>query len=375
MKIPKKAIPSLSSLENIRGGELLSFQQTNDNKVINCATGIPHFQIPLSLKKILAKQFFHNPIEYTSCFGLLELRKLIIEKYKITSNFKDIDCVITSGASCSVYLSLAACVNKGENVLLFEPYFSQYLEAAKILGLNIIFLDTFPNFHPKLDYIINYCLKYKVKAVVINSPNNPTGVVFNFFELKNLIHKLEFIGIFCIIDIIYENFIYTNEQIQYEMLENVVLCSGISKTYNLTGVRIGYAMSSNLKLIQTIAFLQSNIYVSPSSISQYMAIQVLKTQNYLQQPYYINFCYIKENLDKCYFLSNVQGGFFAFIKVPECLNLNASDFCEKLRNKLLLLPGKFFSRRDDYFRMSICISHFNIQKAVKILNKVLHESY
>lgn len=307
---------------------------------------------------------------YQDSQGIKPLRNAILKQFNLRKEL-DFDVSITCGATAGLYLSLMTCFNPGDEILITDPYFVQYIELAKIHNLNIKLINIYPDFILTFDKIKS-SITSKTKGIIINSPNNPTGCVINKNEQKSIIEYLDKKNIYVIFDNIYRDYLYydeTTNEIPVVYSKNVVYINGFSKSHRVTGWRIGYVIAQK-EIIHYLSELQAQLYQGVTSVAQY---GILESLNEDLKPminiYKKRLEYIKSNLDKNYIQSNTQGGFFVFIEVPKILNMSSLEYCKILKaNGLIVVPGLVFSKQDTHFRISICKDILEIKKGVKILN-------
>jgi len=202
---------------------------------------------------------------YTSSLGIMELREKIAKKYdnRITK-----DNVMVTVAKFGIFLSLLSFLKRSGEVIVLDPYYPSYPNMVTMLGMKARIIKTNPDFSINFESILNAINKNTV-AIIINSPNNPTGKVYSGYDLKNIAQIADENGIYVISDEIYENYVYENEfhsMLEFMDLKKLFIINSFSKSYSMAGWRIGFIITheSNIKKLDT---LQQNTITCASSIS------------------------------------------------------------------------------------------------------------
>ena len=338
-------------------------------KPINLSVGQPDFDVPNNIIEAMYVAAKEGKNKYPPTQGVNKLRRKILEKKKIKNS--DIDVVITPGTTAAIFIALTTCFNEQDEILIADPYYVQYLEMLKILNIIPRIVDTYPDFKFNLEKIKKY-ITPKTKGIIINSPNNPTGVLLKNNELEEILQYAKTNNLVVIYDEIYKDFNFSKENLDLtDIYNNVIVINGFSKTYAMTGWRLGYAIANKV-LVERMTRIQAQIYTSASSIIQYGAIEALDTDmtSFIDR-YKERHKYVKNNLSKYYNISNSEGGFYFFVEVPKELNMNATEFCKyAITKNLVLIPGKVFSQYDTHFRFSICQDIEELKKAIDILKLI-----
>lgn len=343
--------------------------------IIDLSVGQPDFPPPVEAVEGLYFAALNGKNGYQDSQGIIELRTVLLNVHGISDN-SSLDISITAGATAALFLALMTCFDEGDEILLCDPYFVQYLELIKIHNLTPVFMDTYPDFNMNLSVIEKYVTN-NTKGVILNYPNNPTGKIVDDKEIEIIANYLQERGIYLIFDNIYSDFDYSSDyrtnkkKCNWIFSNNVIYISGFSKSLRITGWRIGYVIADK-EIIHYITELQAQLYQGVSSVVQYGVLNAIKCDlSDIREDYKLRINYISEHLDESFVCSICEGGIFFFIGVPECIKMSATDFCkELLYNGVLVVPGRIFSKRDTHFRMSICKSLDDIVRAVDIINKV-----
>lgn len=360
--------------------------------VINLTAGESDLPVPSWILDNLEKYLKTNGTNtYKPTAGIVELRKEIAEKYKKYNNvdYTHKNIIISIGAKQAIYLALASICNEGDEVILISPYWVSYLEQIKLVGAKPVILNTSikDGFIPdikKLESLITP----KTKAIIVNSPSNPTGAVYP----KELLSKIVEIAVnkrfYIISDEIYENYVYDGEFVSIASLspdakEITITINGFSKSHSITGWRIGYACASE-DIINAMDSIQSHISSGTSSIVQYAMLGFLshyeEDVKKIHQEFIKRRNYIKEELSNINKIKVFvpQGAFYYFIDVSKCYNdkiKNSITFCSELLDKKLLsvVPGIAFGD-DNFIRISFAASMESIKEGIRRLKEFIQET-
>lgn len=341
----------------------------NRGEFYNFSIGQPHFKTPEKLKKALAQAAQDDYNSYTSTSGLPELREKIALKLKKENNIQSgaDNIIVTNGVSGGLFLAFSSLLNPGDEVILPDPYFVLYKQLLDFLGVKTVFWDTYPDFHldsQKLKKLITP----KTKAVIINSPNNPTGMVYSRKELEEVAKISEDRGLYVISDEIYEKFDYEDKFFSIgSVYEKTITLNGFSKSHLVTGWRVGYVQAPG-DIIEAMNKLQQYTFVCASSVAQQALNLEWETDlsEYIES-YKQNRDFIVSELDPAYNFYSSEGSYYFFIKNPK----EKKDFISELiKNKVLVIPGEVFSQKEGYFRLSFAVEKKTLKKGVEILNKL-----
>ena len=236
------------------------FEVTNPN-AINLGIGEPDFNVPQNIKDAMKKSIDENETHYTPNKGYIELREEIVKKFKNDNgiNTHPDNVIVTVGASEGLYMCTQAFIDSGDEVILPNPSFLSYEACIKMAGGNIVPVDCKMenDFKLKAEDVIEK-ITPKTKAIILNSPSNPTGAVMDKQDIK-AIAELSIDNDFLIIsDEIYEKIIYDKKHYSpAKYSDNVITLNGFSKTYAMTGLRIGY-LTADEKYIEELFKIHQN---------------------------------------------------------------------------------------------------------------------
>jgi len=342
----------------------------SQNEYINLSIGQPHFSTPQKLKKAAKTAIDNNYNGYLSTLGDKKLRRKIaiklLKENKIKAKPENI--IITAGTSGAIFLSLSSIINPGDEIILPDPYFVLYKQIINFLGGKTIFLDTYPDFQinpEKLKKIITN----KTKAIILNTPNNPTGAVYDKQTLKKVANIAKQKNVLIIADEIYEKFDYNQKFFSIgSVYKNTLTLNGFSKSHAIPGWRVGYAHGPS-KIIEAMNKLQQYTFVCAPSFAQIALAEEIEaepTKEY--KKYKIKRDYVYNNLKNKYELNIPEGAFYAFIKIPKG---RKNFIAEMISKKLLVVPGSAFSRQSNYFRLCFAVDDQTLKKGIEILQSLI----
>jgi len=260
-------------------------QMASEGKdVISFGAGEPDFDTPENIKDAAHKAIKNGRTKYTPSSGMPELRKAVVDRiitdYGVTYTPGQI--VIASGAKHNIYVTLRTLINSGDEVILPAPYWVTYAELIRMVdGVPVIIPASESNDFKITKKQLEAAVSDRTKLFILNNPSNPTGMLYSEDELRGLAEVCELHDLYIMSDEIYYNLVYDGRKFTSvaELGENIrertVIVNGVSKTYAMTGWRIGYS-ASNLKLAEIMGNYLSHSTSSPSTISQLAATEALK---------------------------------------------------------------------------------------------------
>lgn len=342
--------------------------------VVNLSIGQPDLPVPQNTKEAMVRAVMADKNSYTPSAGLKNLQDKILRKY---SGLKCAEsAIVTSGVSGGIFLSYACLLEEGDEIIILSPYFVMYPDLASFMNVKPVIVESHQDFSPDLAKIKRAITK-KTKAIIINSPNNPTGYVWSKNELKELALIAKTNNLWIISDEVYEIFDYENKfETMAKYYDKTIILNGYSKSLALTGLRIGYAVGPR-EIIADMIKLQQYTFVCAPSIAQYgveETIDSLKIVDMIKR-FKKRRDFIYQELKDSFRISRPNGAFYYFIPLPK--GLKAENFAEKcLQKKLLVVPGIAFTKnkgRQQYFRISYAVDEKILKKGMKIIKQVLKE--
>lgn len=251
--------------------------------VIGFGTGEPDFDTPRYIKDAAIRAIETGKTKYTPAGGIPELKKAIVQKFERENRlvYKASEVTVNCGGKHSFYNLMQVLLNDGDEVIVPSPYWVSYPPMIMLAGGNPVILDAREENKFKVTpENLARAITPKTKAVIINSPSNPTGASFTEEELKALGDVLAGRDILILSDDIYESILYDNRRflnlanISEDLKKKTVVLNGVSKAYSMTGWRIGY-MAADEEIIKKVEIIQSQSTSNPTSISQWAAVEAL----------------------------------------------------------------------------------------------------
>lgn len=354
--------------------------------VINFAAGEPDFDTPDEIKDGAIEAIRAGFTKYTPTAGTLELRQLICEKFKTNSlTYEPNQIVVSSGAKHSIFNAMVSLIDKGDEVLIPLPFWVSYPEMVRVCEGTPRFIKTSNENNFKLSTKeLEKHIGPKTKLLVLNSPANPTGSVYRKEELEEIAALCVSKKIFVLSDEIYEYLIYDGLQhvsigsLGKEIYNLTVTVNGFSKSFSMTGWRIGY-LGAPLDVVEAVSKLQDHSTSNASSISQKAAIAALRmTGGFTKQmadEFQRRRDYIVNRLKRVKKLGFVmpEGAFYVFCDISKT-KLSSAVFANRLLGEALvaLIPGDGFGR-DDYVRISFATGQEQIEAGMDRIEQWLSQ--
>ncbi len=363
----------------------------NGVDIINLTVGEPDFNTPNYILKGAEEGIKKGFTKYTATSGIEELKNQIIEKFNnyngITYNLDNI--LVSTGAKQCLFNAILSLVNENDEVIIPAPYWVSYTEMVKIAGGKSIIVNTSREngFKVTVEELVNN-LTNETKLLILNNPNNPTGSVYTKEELERIANWAIGNNIFIISDEIYERLTYQHKHVSLaslndEIKEKTITISGYSKTYAMTGWRLGYC-AANRELIKLMTSIQSHSTACANSIAQYAGYIALREEN--NNPdidHMIQQFSKRRELAMDFLMKNSKlkfnkpnGAFYIFIdistlkkKMYKGIELKSSfDISRILLDefRLAVVPGLAFGN-DDYIRISYATDENSIIEGLKRL--------
>jgi aspartate aminotransferase/aminotransferase len=336
---------------------------------INLSIGQPDFDVPEPVKKAAKDAIDAGRNTYTLTQGIPELRQQLLQMVEAKFPGSNRDLIVTSGTSGALVLALCCVVDPGDEVIIFDPYFVMYPHLVSLAGGKSVFIDTYPDFEIDIAKVEKAITK-KTKVILFNNPANPTGKTYSHDTVKALAALASKHGVLLISDEIYSAFHYDGRlQTPADYNHNVLVLDGFSKSYGMTGWRMGYAHGP-AKLIQEMIKLQQFTFVCAPSMVQYAGITALnQNMSGFMREYKLKRDFLLNGIKDYYDIPSAGGAFYLFPKAP---GGNSSAFVEKaIQNDLLIIPGKTFSSIDSNFRVSFAAKQQTLERGIEVLQKLV----
>jgi len=338
---------------------------------INFSIGQPDFDVPDSVKAAAIKAIESGCNKYSVTAGDETLRGKIAGRLKSEFGWENPSVLVTSGVSGGLLLGFMALINPGDEVVMPDPYFVIYKHVVRMLGGKCVFVDSYPDFRLPTERIAE-AVTDKTKLIILNSPANPTGVVYSQDELKAAAKIAANKDILVLSDEIYDKFCYDGRCVSIaDYYDKTLLLRGFSKSYAMTGWRLGYAAGNEAvkEIIEQMTKIQQYTFVCAPTPLQVAAIEAMDCNvGSLVDAYKIKRDLVYEGLKDKFEVDRPGGAFYIFAKAP---GESATQFVEKaIRNNVLIIPGAVFSEKDTHFRISYATGNEKIAKGVEILRSL-----
>ncbi|HIJ74850.1 MAG TPA: pyridoxal phosphate-dependent aminotransferase [Candidatus Hydrogenedentes bacterium] len=338
---------------------------------INLSIGQPDFDVDDAIKEEAVARIRAGFNKYTQTWGIEELREEASAYYERRFGTPLENVMITSGVSGGLFLALMATVDPGDEVIFGDPYFVMYKHLTNLLGGVCRPVDTYPDFKLRAE-AVEAAVTDKTKALIVNSPSNPTGVTLEKAELQALADVARKHNLLVISDEIYERFHYDHAPATLAgMYDNVLVLNGFSKMAAMTGWRVGYAAGPEA-IIQQMNTLQQYTFVCAPSFAQHAAVVALHTDPGDKiDAYRRKRDLIYAALSAKFNVVEPGGAFYIF---PEAPGGDGEAFVAKaIENNVLIIPGSVFSEKNTHFRISFAASEGTIAQGAETLNRLADE--
>lgn len=354
--------------------------------VIDFTLGDPDVPTPKAICDAAYDAAIIGKTHYAPNAGLPALRDAIAKQVSIESgkNYEGKNVAVTIGATEAVYMSFMACINPGDEVIILAPYWVQYENIVKLLGGKPVVIDTFKEgFEPDLNAIFK-AINDRTKAIVVNSPNNPSGYIYKDAFLKELAEMASANNILIFDDEAYRSLVYDGEFpsiAKYCRKEDIVIINSFSKQFAMTGWRVGYVVADE-SFVNAVVKFQQNIAVCVATPNQYAAIEAItNTEKYaggIKDVFQKRRDVLIRELSKIKELSfEVPAGtFYAFIDISKT-GMNSKFFCFDLLEKqhVAVIPGVAFGEAfDNYIRLAFTLDDDKIVEGINRIHEFIIQS-
>lgn len=396
MNLSKKAgniSPSITLSITAKANEL----KAQGVDVVSFGAGEPDFNTPQNIINAAIKAMQDGKTKYTPAGGILELKKTICKKFKEDNglDYTTDQITISTGAKQCLANVFMAILNPGDEILIPIPYWVSYPELVKLADGVPVFVETLKENNYKYTIEdLEKAVSDKTKAILINSPNNPTGTIYNREELIEIAEFAKKHDLLIISDEIYEKLIYDGEKhisiasLSEDAFERTVVINGVSKTYAMTGWRLGY-MAASKEITKLMTSIQSHMTSNVNTISQYAAIEALngpiEDLNTMVKEFERRRNFMVDRLGKIDGVSIIKpsGAFYIMVNISSYFNTtfkgeeikNSLDFSRVLldEEKVAVIPGAGFGL-DEYIRLSYATSmdiiETGIDRIAMFINKI-----
>lgn len=355
--------------------------------VVSLTAGEPDFPTPKHVKEAAIKAIEADFTHYTATEGIKDLVQAIINKFSRENDlhFEPGQILVSTGAKHSIYNALQAICNKGDEVIILSPYWVSYPEMVKLADATpvVVTASIEVGFKPDIRKL-KQAINQRTKAMIINSPSNPTGAVFTRSEMEEIAELVKTSGIYVISDEIYEKVLYDGAKHVSigsikSIRDQVITVNGLSKAFAMTGWRLGY-MGGPLSVMQLAARVQSQVTSNATSITQKAAVAALTGSLSAVEKMVEEFKQRRDFvIDALLAVKGVNvftpsGAFYVFFGVKNFYARkfngqfirNSADMAQYLLEKqhVAMVPGFAFGA-DDCLRMSYACSMKDLEKGMK----------
>jgi len=356
--------------------------------VIGLGAGEPDFNTPQHILDAAVKSMNEGHTKYTPSAGLPALKKAIINKFEADQGliYKPNEVIVGNGAKHVLYTLFQVILNDDDEVIIPTPYWVSYPEQVKLAGGVPVYVEGLEQNHFKITpQQLKEAITDKTKAVIINSPSNPTGVLYTEQELLELGKICLASDILIVSDEIYEKLVYFGAkhvsiaQLSSELKEQTIVINGVSKSHSMTGWRIGYA-AGNKQIVEAMTNLASHSTSNPTTTAQYAAIAAYNgTQEPVEEMRQafekrLEIIYDKLVAIPGFTCVKPQGAFYLYPNVKNAAEMtgfsNVDDFVEALlvEAKVAVIPGSGFGTPNN-IRLSYATSLELLEKAVERIDQ------
>jgi aspartate aminotransferase len=360
--------------------------------VVDFSVGEPDFPTPANIKQAAVNALDSNFTRYTNAGGVQELKDAIVWRHKTDygTNYAISECLVTVGGKHAIFNLMQILVNPGDEVIIPVPYWVTFKDVVNYAGGKCVFVDTDEQQGFALTAkMVEDHITPKTKIILINSPCNPSGAVVERGEFEKIFHLAKSRGIYLMTDECYCRFLYESEPFSIASMpganETVVVAGSLSKTYAMTGWRIGFVLAPPA-IIGGITKLQSHSTSNPTSIAQKAAIEALRgpqdSVSIMLDEYRRRRAYVMERLTAMPALKvqNPKGAFYAYPNVSGVFSeksgiLSPMNFAEKLLAEefVATVPGEAFGT-DAHIRISYAASMEDITRGLDRLQRFIERN-
>jgi aspartate aminotransferase len=351
--------------------------------VCSLSTGEPDFDTPEHIKTAAKQALDAGKTKYGPVAGEPQLKAAIARKLRNDNNlhYQPENIIVSNGGKHSLYNLMMALIEAGDEVIIPAPYWVSYPEMVKLASGKPVIVQTDASTGYKITpEQLRQAITPRTKLFVLNSPSNPTGMVYSPAEIKALAEVIVDRDILVVSDEIYEKIIYDGAQhvsigsLGQEIFDRTIISSGFAKGYSMTGWRIGY-LAGPIELIKATSIVQGHSTSNVCTFAQYGAIAALESSQESVEKMRLAFAdrreVIFELLDSIPKISCIKpdGAFYMFVNISKT-GMNSLQFCDALleKQKVAVIPGIAFGA-DDHIRLSYATDLGTIKKALERLDK------
>lgn len=346
--------------------------------VVNLTAGEPDFPTPRAIVEKAIEALEKGYTKYTDSNGILPLREAISSylKRKKSIDYTPDEIVVSNGGKQALFNAFASLLEEGDEVILFSPLWVSYIpQILMARGKPVVVRTHFENqFMPSIENLRSH-ISQRTKVIVVNSPNNPSGGIYDRETLSNIAKIANERKIYVITDEVYDELVYDGDHISlYGLVDDELLIyvNAFSKSHAMTGWRVGYTATKNKDIKKRISKIQGHISSNINTIAQYAAIAACETNNSEMIEEFKKRREFVIQKAKEYGLTFIEpkGAFYLFFKVEE----NDEKFCKELLSEKLVatVPGSAFEM-PGFVRLSFATNIENIGKGLKRIKEFIDD--
>ena len=335
---------------------------------INLSIGQPDFDVPEPVRQAAIDAIQSQKNGYALTQGMPVLREKLQAEIDAKYGHDDREVFVTCGTSGGLMLTMLTLLNPGEEAIVFDPFFVMYDALIGVAGGKTVYIDTYPDFRIDLDRVAD-AITPRTKAIIFNSPANPTGVVATAAEVRGLAELAAERDVLLLSDEIYREFCFDARAVSpAEFNPRTLVVDGFSKSHGMPGWRLGFAHGPGA-IIREMTKLQQYSFVCAPHPFQWAGAAAMDFDVTPQiDAYRCKRDLIYEGLREDYELVRPGGAFYAFPKLPWGTGM---EFVQRaIEQNLLIIPGNIFSRRDTHFRLSYAADDAVIERGIEVLRKM-----
>lgn len=336
---------------------------------IDLSIGQPDFDVPEPVRRAACEAIESGKNGYALSQGMPVLRERLQARVDSQYGHDDREVFVTCGTSGGLVLALLALVNPGDEVIVFDPCFVMYDALAQVAGAKVVAIDTYPDFQIDLDRVAD-AITPRTKAILFNSPANPTGVVADEEVIRGLAELADERDVALVSDEIYRDFCYDRPFVSPAKFNpRTLVVDGFSKNYGMPGWRIGFAHGPKAVICEMLKLQQFSFVCAPHPL-QWAAAAAMELDVAPQiEAYRRKRDLVVEGLAGTYELIEPGGAFYAFPRVPRG---TGAEFATRAieEHRLLVVPGSAFSKRDTHFRISYAAPDETIARGIEALARM-----